>query len=211
MQPTDRLLDALTGFYEDRARIGNEAQPMLRRILARLKEANPRAASMPQKIAATRHWDDILNANAASAFSDLNAALAAISPLLSWRQNPNYNDGLMGDGYMDNYGYAELVGGDASFFAAEDIRCGLFLLGPHRHYPKHHHAAEEVYHVLASETSLWRRGEEDWRPYPLGSPIYHPPWIVHETKTLGDPLLALYCWYGESANAVLLQDTGTNA
>ena len=208
MPPTDILLDALIDFYEDRTAIGNEAQPMLRRILARLNDAKPRTASTPRQITSTRHWEDIQNRQGLSAFPNLNAALAAISPLLNWRQNPNYSDELMGDGYMDNYGYAELVGGDASFFDAEDIRCGLFLLGPDRHYPKHHHAAEEVYNVLASEASLWRRGDEAWRSYPLGTPIYHPPWIVHETKTGPDPLLALYSWYGESANAVLLQDAG---
>lgn len=207
MMPTETLLEALINFYENSAGIESDAQPMLRRILAKLKDAKPRTAPMPRKLPSTKHWDDIHNREGSSAFPDLNNALTAISPLLNWRQNPNYNDDLMGDGYMDNYGYAELVGGDSSFFDAEDIRCGLFLLGPHRYYPKHHHAAEEVYHVLASEASQWRRDDEDWRSYSFGTPIYHPPWIVHETKTDSDPLLALYCWYGESANAVLLHDT----
>lgn len=206
MPPTDNLREALIEFYADRAGTASEARSMLQRILARLNAAKPRAVSTPQILPSTRHWDDIQNRSGLNAFPALEAALNAISPFLHWRQNPNYNDNLMGEGYMDNYGYAELVGGECSFFDADDIRCGLFLLGPRRHYPKHHHAAEEVYNVLASEASQWRRGDEDWRSYPIGTPIYHPPWMIHETKTADDPLLALYCWYGESANAAVVQE-----
>ncbi|MDD9925575.1 MAG: dimethylsulfonioproprionate lyase family protein, partial [Rhodospirillaceae bacterium] len=128
------------------------------------------------------------------------------APALHWQQNPNYSDAVMGDGYMDNYGYAALAGGDGAFLDAADIRIGLLLIGPHRHYPPHSHEAEEVYNALASEATRWRRGDEDWRTYPLGDPIHHPPWMVHETETGDEALLALYCWYGESANAALVGD-----
>lgn len=211
MPTGERLLDALTGFYADSAEVESEARAMLRRILARLKDATPRAAPEPRTLVSTKLWEQLLCREAFGAFPNLDQALKQISPSLYWQQNPNYSDESMGAGYMDNYGYAALVGGEHAFFDAEDIRCGLLLLGPHRHYPIHHHAAEEVYCVLASEATQWRRGEEDWRTYPLGAPIYHAPWVVHETKTASDPLLALYCWYGESENAVLIRNETPNS
>ncbi len=204
MAPINNLRKALINFYGDRANPENDAGPMLRRFLARLKDSRPRTAPVPRTISATRHWDDILYHRGLAAFPELQTALTTIAPLLHWRQNPSYNDGLMGQGYMANYGYAEFVGGDSSFFDAEAIKCGIFLLGPHRYYPKHNHAAEEVYCVLSSEEAQWRRGDEDWRSYGLGTPIYHPSWMAHETKTDADPLLALYCWHGEKAKAVLV-------
>jgi len=204
MTPTELLREALNDFFQERADIANDAQPMLLRFLEKLKDAQPRTAPAPRTLPATRHWEDIMSSGGIIAFPGLNDALAAMTPLLHWRQNPNYNDGLMGAGYMDNYGYAEFVGGDGSFLDAEAIRCGILLIGPHRHYPKHHHAAEEVYCVLSSAESQWRRGEEDWRSYALGTPIYHASWMKHETKTDRDPLIALYCWYGDATSAVLV-------
>lgn len=169
--------------------------PAAAHVRARLAEQDlsPGAAvePVPRRLAVTRYFPECV---AASMFAspDVAAALAEIEEFLHWKQNPNYSDQLMGEGYMDNYAYAELIG-PQGFFAGDDFLMGLLLLGPHRHYRDHHHAAPELY-WLVTGPSEWRQGKGAFVQHEAGELIWHEPNIVHATRTGDDPLLAVWAW-----------------
>jgi mannose-6-phosphate isomerase-like protein (cupin superfamily) len=164
-------------------------------VKARLAEQDLSPAAVidpgPHRLPATRYFPECV---AASMFlvPDVAAALAEIEEFLHWRQNPNYSDAVMGEAYMDNYAYAELIG-PRGFFPGEDFLMGLMLLGPGRHYLDHHHAAPELYWLLTGP-SEWRRGDDDFARRRAGETIWHPPWASHATRTLEAPLLAIWAW-----------------
>jgi hypothetical protein len=164
-------------------------------VKARLAEQDLSLAAMiepaPHRLPATRYLPECV---AASMFTspDVAAAIAEIEEFLHWRQNPNYSDRVMGAGYMDNYANAELIGRNG-FFAGDDFLLGLLLLGPGIHYRDHHHAAPELYWLLTGP-SEWRRGTGDFEMHDAGDVIWHEPHIVHATRTLATPLLAVWAW-----------------
>lgn len=157
------------------------------------QDLSPGAAvePVPRRLAATRYFPECV---AASMFTspDVAAALAEIEEFLHWKQNPNYSDRLMGEGYMDNYAYAELIG-PGGFFAGDDFLMGLLLLGPHRHYRDHHHAAPELY-WLVTGPSEWRQGGGAFVKHEAGEMIWHESHVVHATRTGESPLLAVWAW-----------------
>ena len=129
-------------------------------------------------------------------------ALDDIEPSLRWRQNPNYTAATIGEAFLQRYGYVELVGRNGPW-SSETIAVGFLLLGAGAHYPVHHHPAREVYHVV-SGASQWWRTERDWTAEPPGAAIYHAPHVKHATLAGQAPLLALYCWQGDTAVAACL-------
>ncbi len=204
MSVAQNLFDEVLLFYRTcLTESESSASTMLGEIIARLDGATALATPEPQSLGGARHWNQAMEGMNLPGHSGLHDALFAVAPQFHWMQNPNYNDDLMGPGYMDNYGFIELVGNKAAFYQAEGVRCGLLLLGPGLHYPAHNDAAEEIYHVLYGDQTLWRRGDEDWRAHPAGTTIHHAPWMIHETKTGDQPLLALYCWLGDGSEAKL--------
>jgi len=120
------------------------------------------------------------------------AALANIAPHLRWKQNANYSDAILGEGYMASYAYCDLIGPDG-FYPGDDFLMGLFLLGPDRFYKDHYHPAPELYWTLTGP-SLWRAADAEFTTRPAGSTIWHAPHIVHATRTLDGPLLAVWIW-----------------
>jgi quercetin dioxygenase-like cupin family protein len=122
-------------------------------------------------------------------------AFFEIEPFADWVQNPNYSVESLGPGYVDRYGYVELVGPGRPV-ESRDLLVGLLLLGPDMHYPDHAHPAEEIYHVVAGHAEWWRE-DEGWRRKPPGTLIHHAPMVRHAMRTGDEPLLALYCWTGK--------------
>jgi hypothetical protein len=130
----------------------------------------------------------------------LCAELAELTPRLSWTQNPNYRRSPPTPAFLDNYGYAVLAGpadGPPAPARHDRLAFGILLLGPHTHYPLHHHPAAEVYIPLNS--AEWWRGDGPWREQPPGAVIHHPPDMPHATRAGAAPLLALYLWHGALA------------
>lgn len=158
-----------------------------------LQDLSPSAAIEPEprRLPACRYFPESV---AASMFMvpDVAAALAEIEEFLHWKQNPNYSDAVMGEGYMANYAYAELIGSNG-FFPGQDFLMGLMLLGPGQHYRDHHHAAPELYWLLTGP-SEWRREDGDFRRRRAGETIWHPAKTSHATRTLERPLLAIWAW-----------------
>lgn len=123
---------------------------------------------------------------------DLAAAIAAVEDALDWRQSTSYSDALLGEGFTQNYGWAEVVG-PHGFFAGDDFLLGLLMLGPDRHYRDHYHPAPELYWPLTS-ASRWSIGGGDFVEKPQGATIWHPPMTLHATKTGETPLLTVWSW-----------------
>jgi hypothetical protein len=158
--------------------------------------------ALPRNLPACRF---LAECTAASMFvtPTVAAALASAEEYLHWKQNPNYSDAVMGEGYMANYAYAELIG-PSGFFAGDDFLLGLMILGPHRHYRDHYHLAPELYWLLTGPSD-WRRGKGAFFEAPAGAVINHAPMEIHATRTGDTPLLAVWAWLrdvGEPARLV---------
>jgi Dimethlysulfonioproprionate lyase len=146
-------------------------------------------------------------AQAAPAFgAELCMMLADAAADLEWRQTYGQADvasGAIGAGFLDRYGWCEVIGARAAM-ASDRMACGFLLLGPDTHYPSHRHEAEELYLPL-SGSAAWRQanGESDgeWRQRPPGTLIHHASFESHAMRTGVEPLLALYIWRGGNVNA----------
>jgi hypothetical protein len=109
-----------------------------------------------------------------------------------WGQT--YVEADFGRHFIDNYGWLELFGTRGHFINGE-MAGGFLVLGPHLHYPDHHHAAEEIYIPLVGG-AMWRKGGGPYVERPAGTFIHHPSNVSHAMKTGEEPLLALYLWRG---------------
>ena len=165
--------------------------------LSQCKEPEPRSLPacswLPEAIAATMMVSP-----------SISASLAEVAPHLRWKQNANYSDKLLGEGYMASYAYSELIGPDG-FYPGDDFLMGLLLLGPNRTYKDHAHPAPELYWTLTGP-SLWRRAPGDFETHAAGSAIWHAPNVVHATRTLEEPLLAMWIWTEDTAYPAQLVD-----
>lgn len=88
---------------------------------------------------------------------------------------------------------AELVGPDGAYHA-DDIRFGLFLIGPNADYPQHRHAPHENYLVIAG-TGQWDVGE-GWEAHSAGDIVAMSPDHPHALRTADSAVLMLYTWTG---------------
>ncbi len=134
--------------------------------------------------------------------ANLAAALAAVEDRLNWCQSASYSDAVLGEGFMANYGWCEIVG-SAGFFPGADFRLGLLLLGAHRHYKDHYHPAPELYWTLTGPSD-WKRGAGGFETRAAGETIWHKPFVMHATRTLDTPLLAVWCWTEDTATPAKL-------
>jgi quercetin dioxygenase-like cupin family protein len=153
------------------------------------------APTAPKQIPVCQHLDAALAAAQTSPFHNIASAIAPIANAAAWTQNPNYVARPPSSSFLDNYGYVEWVGPGRAINSAS-IRVGILMLGPATEYPEHNHPAEEVYHVISGH-ALWSKAGAPWHQIPPGTAIHHAPHVPHATKTLAEPLLALYCWSGD--------------
>ena len=155
----------------------------------------------PERLPVCRFWESVLDAAVGGPAGSLISALRQLGPSLSWTQNPNYRRHPPGPGFLDNYGYAVIVGpadGPPAIAVDPQLALGVLLLGPGTHYPLHEHPAIEIYYTLTSEGEWWM-GAGPWRREPLATAIYHAPNVPHATRAGSSPLLALYLWRGDVA------------
>jgi hypothetical protein len=115
--------------------------------------------------------------------------------VLMWRQT--YAAGDVGDAFLRNYGYAEIVG--MKSIPSRRIACGFLILGPSTLYPRHRHEAEEIYIPLRG-TARWEQSDAVWRERRPGAVIHHASDEPHSMQTGAEPLLALYIWRSEQLN-----------
>lgn len=164
-------------------------------VLARLGEQRLDRSSFrrptPSRLPVLRHLPDCIG-RIMLLDADLAAAIAAVEDDLHWSRSPAYSDALLGDGFVDNYGWAEIVGSHGCF-AGDDFRLGLLMLGPHRLYKDHYHPAPELYWTLTGPSD-WKAGAGGFARRAAGETVWHIPWKVHATATDETPLLAVWCW-----------------
>jgi hypothetical protein len=125
----------------------------------------------------------------------LVAELCRNHHLLMWRQTYAACD--VGDAFLRNYGYAEIVG--TKSIPSRRMACGFLILGPSTLYPRHRHEAEEIYIPLRG-TARWEQSDAVWRERRPGAVIHHASEEPHSMQTGAEPLLALYIWRSEQLN-----------
>jgi len=115
--------------------------------------------------------------------------------LLMWRQTYAACD--VGDAFLRNYGYAEIVG--TKSIPSRRMACGFLILGPSTLYPRHRHEAEEIYIPLRG-TARWEQSDAVWRERRPGAVIHHASEEPHSMQTGAEPLLAMYIWRSDQLN-----------
>jgi len=155
----------------------------------------PEARALP----ATRHLSSLQNLPISKNVSPIVDAIIAMQNDIYWQQNPNYNDDLLGKGYMDNYCHCQLVG-QKGFYQHPDILLGFYIQGSGLYYPDHNHPAKEVYTVLSGRAK-WRQSFElnhgEWKEKPSGEFIFHESHEYHAMSCDAEPLIAMYAWHGD--------------
>ena len=158
----------------------------LREIALCAVKPGPGAADLP----VCRFWPAL-----SAKGGPLMTPLAGLAPQFRWVQNPNYVAAPPDPDFLRNYGYVVLAG-PGGLVESERLALGFLLLGPQTHYPTHRHPAAEIY-IVAAGPAEWRKGEDPWHIEPEGSVIRHETMMPHATRTLAEPLLAIYLWQGD--------------
>ncbi len=169
--------------------LARTAPPVAQGFLADWPLSRARRTMTPSPLAATR-WLAVAAREHPAAAGPLLDLLGANAGSLAWRQT--YTVGQVGAAFIDNYGWAELVG-PRGLAPSDRIACGILILGPHTHYPSHCHEAYEVYVPLAG-TARWKQGERGWHDAAPGSAVEHASETPHAIQTMVEPLVALFLW-----------------
>lgn len=127
---------------------------------------------------------------------ELTRLLATCAADLHWR---TAGFGKLPDSARQQLAVAELIGPDG-MFRNTDTRVGLLIQRDGFHYPRHRHAAQEVYLVLKG-TALWAVDDADPSPRAPGSIILHESLQPHTMLTLEEPICALWGWVGDIAGS----------
>lgn len=151
----------------------------------------------PRDIPATVHLPQMLSLTS-PATEALTFAVLAASPHLKWQQS--YTSDQVGNHYLQNYGWFDLVSPDGPYLA-EDCRVAFGFWNKGLVYPRHWHAPEEIYFVLAGEAVFQTDGREPVHATP-GSMIHHPSNIGHAIDMTQSPLLVFAIWKGDGVTAV---------
>jgi len=151
----------------------------------------PDSLPEPLRLPGCRHLPAALEMAAVGPMSSLADAFSAFEPYMRWIRTEHYRE-ILGDDYMANYCYANLLGYDA-LIPHDRIIATFFILGPGRHYPRHHHQAEEIYFPFGGDT-LWSQDDQPATLRPAGEPIHNKPWLPHEMITQTSPLFTFCCW-----------------
>jgi hypothetical protein len=180
-------------------RSGEGVSEVLERLAEQGLTANDFREVEPKSLPVVRHLPDTIG-ECLLVDADLAAALAAVEDSLHWRQSEAYSDALLGEGFMANYGWSEIIG-PRGFFPGDDFLLGLLMLGPGHHYRDHFHPAPELYWPLTAG-STWSRDSGPFVEKPPGATGWHPSMAMHATQTGASPLLTVWSW---------TRDTGTPA
>lgn len=124
--------------------------------------------------------------------AEIAQSLDACNTFFHWRK-PGF--GTLPAAVANKIEVAEVVGPEAVLLNRQ-IRFGL-LLQQHDHiYPEHHHAAEELYFILAGLAD-WAAENVEPRTLGAGNFVHHKPWQSHTMSTASEPMLALWGWTGQ--------------
>lgn len=91
--------------------------------------------------------------------------------------------------------HVELVGPDG-LVKSESVRLGLYGMLPDSEYGVRTHPAEEIYIMLAGEC-FWKRGGAPYCCERSNGRSYHPSFMPHASKTVGQAFMSVYAWVGD--------------
>jgi hypothetical protein len=198
------LRDALAALFRQRASDGGPAAPMLADVGAEIARLQLPAGREPGgRLPGCRHCAAAMEEAAEGPLKAIAESFAALEPAMRWVQTEGYRAAL-GDDYMTNYAYTQVVGA-RGLVPHDRIAAGFFIIGPGRHYPEHHHEAEEVYLPFGGDT-LWSQAGGPGLIRAAGEVIHNPPWQRHAMTTRRTPLFALYAWRGPVTDDARLVD-----
>ena len=129
---------------------------------------------------------------------ELAAVIGELIDGLSWHANAAYPEEKFSPGYFDEWAFAQVIGPDG-LFSADDLMMGMFAMGPNLFYPKHNHAAPELYYQLTG-THKWQSEDEPWVTQASPVMIWHEAFEVHATETLDEPFLSIWMWSEDTQN-----------
>lgn len=114
------------------------------------------------------------------------------------RFGQTYSEADFGAEFLRQYGWIKILGPDA-YWHSSQLASGFLILGNDVTYPQHWHEAEEIY-LPISGNAEWYREDQGWLRQPVGTVIHHSGGVKHGTRTIGEPLIALYLWRGGDLN-----------
>lgn len=143
-------------------------------------------------------WVDAARAILQTTRPELAAVIGELKDGLSWHANAAYPEEEFPPGYFDDWAFTQIIGPDG-LFTGDDLMLGMFAMGPNLFYPRHNHAAPELYYQLTG-SHKWQAGDGPW--VTRGSPvmIWHEAYEVHATETLDEPFLAVWMWTQDVKN-----------
>ncbi len=190
VSPTDRITSFL---HAAAALFASHDSDIARQICRALTVPQTAPPTLPP---ATRPACDALASFLRAPKDDLTRLLAACAADLHWRAA---GFGKLPHEADQKLTVAELVG-PAGMFRMEEVRFGLLIQREGFHYPRHWHAAEELYHVVAGE-ALWAVDDDQPTPRAPGGFVHHRSMQPHRMITNDEPLLTLWGWTGDIAGA----------
>ena len=125
---------------------------------------------------------------------DLFQAILQSAADLSWRR-PGF--GKIPDAIANQMAVCEIIGPTGQI-KHETVRAGLLFQAPNITYPRHSHAAEEIYFPLTGSVD-WQTDNAIWCQHEAGSFIHHLPYQPHAIRTGKIPLLTIWGWTGDIA------------
>ena len=201
------LIDAVQATYKRTCATRHEASELLTQVSDALAGVIPDdyEVGASQRVPGCRHLPRALALGRNAKLADIAEAFGALESDLQWRLNPNYVAQSPSPGFLDNYGFTDIIG-PRGLCGHPRVAVGFLLLGPGLYYPPHAHPAAEVYHVI-SGSAEWQRDDEAWRTHAPGSCILHPPQVQHAMRCGAEPLFALYAWYGDLHTPAAISST----
>ncbi len=184
-------LDRLLWLMADR--LGQSDLPICQLVAAALNQSvgQTHAKAAPQSKIIPLKFDGI-NPPCGQAHMDLYQAILQTSTDLSWRR-PGF--GKIPDAIASHMAVCEIIGPTGQI-KHETVRAGLLFQAPDITYPRHSHAAEEIYLSLSGPVE-WQVDESDWRHAFAGDFTHHLPHQPHAIRTGTIPLLAVWGWSGD--------------
>ena len=186
------LRTAMIEFLAQSARSNSQQAMAIEHIVAEIDRASlPEPLPQPNRLPGCRHLNAAMEMARKGPMKALAESFLDFEPHVRWILTEHYRDTL-GDEYMDNYCYANLLGYDA-LIPHQTVIVAFLVIGPGRHYPRHSHESEEIYFPFGGDT-LWSQDDETPRVRPAGQPIHNTPWLPHEMITQQTPLFTFCFW-----------------
>ena len=173
--------------------LGQSELPICQLVAATVKESVGRGhdKASPKSEIITFKFDDI-DPTLLHAHMDLCKAVARSSTNLSWRR-PGF--GRIPDDIANHMAVCEIIGPTGQIKHAK-VRVGLLFQASDITYPRHSHAAEEIYFPLTGPVD-WQIENTNWCQKEAGNFIHHLPYQPHAIRTGKTPLLTIWAWSGD--------------